>query len=223
MKSFFAVTRMALRSGGGVVSTGGMAAFFAVLVASLFGIALAPMPDTITLAGPAVIWLCVLLSATLSLEAVWHRPLSDGRIDILLLSGVDALSLTTATMLAHWLLTGLPLVLAGCVLAGVFALPAAVLPVVVLSLVCATLYLSATGALAAILTHGARQPGILMVVLILPVQLPMLLLALMASERALLDPSVLNPYVYLQVALVLFALPLVCGGAAWVMRFQLSR
>ncbi len=160
MSVFCALVRAGLRSGGGFVSTGGMAMFFAMLVGSLFGIALAPVPQTIA---------------------------------------------------------------AGLVLSFVFTLPVAVLPVLALSLVCATLYLSLTGAIAALLTHGARQPGILMVVLILPVQLPMLLLALMAGERALLDPAVLNPYVYLQGALLLFALPLLAGGAAWVLRFQLSR
>ena len=223
MSVFTALTRASLRSGGGIVSTGGMAFFFAVLVGSLFGIALAPVPDTIVAAGPAVIWLCALLSATLSLEAVWHRPLSDGRMDVLLLSGVEPFAVTTSTIVAHWLLTGMPLIIAGVVLSFVFSLPVAVLPVLLVSLVCATLYLSLTGAIAAILTHGARQPGILMVVLILPIQLPMLLLALMAGERALLDTSVLNPYVYLQGALLVFALPLVTGGAAWLLRFQLSR
>ena len=223
MSVFCALVRAGLRSGGGFVSTGGMAMFFAILVGSLFGIALAPMPQTIAAAGPAVIWLCALLSATLSLEAVWHRPLSDGRMDMIVLSGVEPFALTSATILSHWLLTGLPLIAAGLVLSFVFALPTAVLPVLALSLVCATLYLSLTGAIAALLTHGARQPGILMVVLILPVQLPMLLLALMAGERALLDPAVLNPYVYLQGALLLFTLPLLAGGAAWVLRFQLSR
>lgn len=223
MKVFCAVVKSAIGSAGGMVSTGGMAAFFAVLVASLFGIALAPVPQLATLAAPAVIWLCVLLSATLSLEAVWHRPLLAGKLDLLLMSGVPSYIITAAVTCAHWLLAGLPLVLAGFVLSFVFALPVATLLVLLVSLCCATLYLSLTGAMAALLTYGARQPGVLMVVLILPLQLPMLLLALMAGERALLDPAGLNPYVYLQAALLVFALPLLSGAAAWLLRFQLFR
>ncbi len=223
MSGFTPLLRTALRAHGGLFSTGGMAAFFAVLVASLFAIALAPLPQAMTAAGPAVIWLCAVLSATLSLEAVWHRPLADGRMDVLLLSGVAPLPVVAATVAAHWLLTGLPLLAAMAALFVAFNLPLVMLAVMMLSLVCATLYLSLTGAVAALVTHGARQPGILMVVLILPLQLPMLLLGLMAGERALLDPSAFNPYVYLQAAVLVFALPLVLGGAAWLLRFLLSR
>lgn len=222
MNAFMALVSSVLRGRGGL-STGGMAVFFALLIASLFGIALAPQPQTMVMAGPAVIWLCALLSATLSLEAVWHRPLSDGRFDLMVIAGVCPVTLVGATTVAHWLMTGVPLVIAACVLLFIFALPAALLPVLIVSLLVATLYLSLTGAVAALLTHGARQPGILMVVLILPLQLPMLLLALMAVERAMLDPAVLNPYVCLQAAMLLFAFPLLVGGAAWLLRFQLSR
>ncbi len=223
MSAFFALLRVTLRSGGGVVSTGGMAVFFTVLVGSLFGIALAPIPDVMRDAAPAIIWLCALLAATLSLETLWHRRLASGQIDLLLLSGVSSLAVAGSGIAAHWLLVGLPLVLAGLVLALVFALPVMVVPVLLVSLLCATLYLSLTGAMAAMLTYGARMPGILMVVLILPLQVPMLLLALMAVARAMLDPAIFNPYVYLQVALLLFALPLLAGGAAWLLRFQLTR
>lgn len=223
MSAFAALVRAGLRSHGGFLSTGALAAFFAVLVASLFAVALAPVPQSLHAAGPAVIWLCALLSATLSLEAVWHRPLSDGRMDVLLLSGVPPFAVSAAAMVVHWVLTGVPLLLAVLVLFVVFSLPFAMLPAMLASMVCATAYLSLTGGIAALLTHGARQPGILMVVLILPLQLPMLLLGLMAGERALLDPAALNPYVYLQAALLLFALPLALGGGAWLLRFLLSR
>lgn len=223
MRVFAGMVVGMMRTGGGMLSTGGLAAFFALLAASLFGIALAPLPQASAAAAPAVIWLCVLVAATVSLETVWHRPLSDGKFDLLLLSGVPALTVTAAMTLAHWLMAGVPLIVTGGALGVMLALPVAALPALTASLCCATLYLSLTGAIAALLTHGARQPGVLLVVLILPLQLPMLLLALMAVERALLDPAALNSYVYLQAALLVFALPLLAGGAAWLLRFQLLR
>ncbi len=223
MTTIAVIARSALRAAGGVMSTGGIAVFFAVLLGSLFGIALAPVPQAAQAAAPAIIWLCTLVAATLSLEPVWHRPLSSGRFDLLLLSGVSPLALVAGTVLAQWCAVGVPLALAGGILALVFGVPLGVLPLVGASLALATFYLCLTGALAAVMTHGARQPGVLMVVVIMPLQVPMLLLSLMAVERAQLDTAVVNAYVYLQVALVLFAAPLVLAGAGWLLRAHHSR
>lgn len=213
--------RLALNNGGGIVQTGGVAVVFTLLVGSMFGIALGVLPEVSAHAAPAVILLCVMLSAMLSLETVWHRPLASGCVDLLLLSGRGSLEVATAMLFAHWLLAGLPLVVAGFVLA--LMLNMAVTLSLVLSIALVSFYLSATGAVAALLSHGARYGGVLLVVLILPLQVPMMILSLLALSDGQLDPQSSNPYLYLQAALVVFATLPLLALSAWLLRAAHAR
>lgn len=210
-----------LVAGGGLVQTGGVAVAFALLVGSMFGIALGVMPEISARAAPAVVLLCAMLAAMLSLEAVWHRPLATGRVDLLVLSGRSPLEVVSAMIAAHWLLAGVPLACAAVLLAVMLNM--AVTVTVFVAVLLATFYLSVTGAVAALLTHGARYGGVLLVVLVLPLQVPMLILGLLALTDGQLDPQSITPYVQLQLALAMFAtLPLV-ALAAWLLRAAQAR
>lgn len=205
MKKFTLIVMDQLRGGGGIAF---VSVFFATLCAALFAIALAPQPQMLAAAAMPVIWLVVLLAALLPLEALWHRPLLTGRFDLLLLSGVPPLLLAAAVMLVHFLVTGLPLTVAAIILTPMLQAGLGVLPVLLPSLVLGTLYLSLMGGVGAILTIGARQPGMLMALLILPLMLPMLLLGMMAAEQAMLVGAGINPYLLWQAVLVLLTAPL---------------
>ena len=210
-----------LAAGGGLVQTGGVAVAFALLVGSMFGIALGVMPEVSASAAPAVVLLCALLAAMLSLEVVWHRPLASGRVDLLVISGRGHLEVVGAMMVSHWVLAGLPLACAGMML-GVMLNMTVTLSAFA-SMALATFYLSVTGAVAALLTQGARYGGVLLVVLVLPLQVPMLILGLLALTDGQLDPQSINPYVQLQLALVVFATLPLLALAAWLLRAQQAR
>jgi heme exporter protein B len=220
MKVFSLILAESLGRARGVAAT---AVAFAVMAASLPAIALAPQPQVLASAAVPLLWLVTLLAALLSLEALWHRPAHDGRLDILLLSGVPPLTLAVAVTAAHWLSSGLPLALAALVLGPMLQVTAGSLCVLAAALALGTVYLSLVGAVGALLSLGARQPGILMAVIVLPLMLPMLLLGQMAVIRADLVPSGPNPYLLLQLALAIVAAPALSALAAHVLRAHYSR
>lgn len=222
MKVFILLLCRAARGG---LQSGLTAVVFALVVASLFALALGAEPVALRAAAPAILWLSVLLACLLSLEPLWHREADSGHFDLLLLSGVSPYVLAAAGIAAHWLAAGLPLVLASLPLGLMLQLPAAMLPLLGLSVALGALYLSLAGAAGAWLAYGARQPGMLMAVLVLPLMLPMLLLGLMAAEYAptSLERMWLNPYLLWQAALVLAALPVLPLVAGYLLRQQLLR
>lgn len=225
MKTFALLVASSFSRGGAGLSVMATAVFFASLVVSLFALALGVQPQVQQLAAPAILWLVTLLAALLSLEPLWHRDAASGRFDLLLLSGLPPAVLAGAVLLAHWLSAGLPLVLAALPLALMLQLPVAAIPVIMAALVLGTIYLSLIGGAGALLTYGARQPGVLLVLLVLPLMVPMLLLGLLATEAAItgLEAGGINPYLLWQAALVLVALPCLSWLAAVLLRQQFFR
>lgn len=193
-----------------------VAVFFFVLVCALFPFALGAEASVLRAAAAGIIWIAALLAALLTLEAVWHRDEEDGTLDLLLLSGVAPLRLVAAKVMSHLLVAGLPLVLGGAVAALMLQLTGAALLVLLPSLAMGAVYMALLGALGAALTLGARRPGLLMVILVLPLYLPMLIAGLMAAQAALAGMAA-KPYLLLQAALMLAALPLapLCAAAVF--------
>lgn len=222
MKNF---SLLCVRSFRGGVQAGATAAVFALVVASLFALALGAQAELLRAAAPAILWLTVLLAALLSLEPVWHRDAASGHFDLLLLSGVSPYLAAGAVMAAHWLSAGLPLVLAALPLGLMLQLPPEILPLLCFSLLLGTVYLVLVGGVGAWLTFGARQPAVLMVVIVLPLMLPMLLLGLMAVETRLagVEDLAANPYLLWQAALALVALPVFPLVAGLLLRQQFFR
>lgn len=181
--------------------------FFFVVVASLFPFMLGGDMDLLSRASAGIVWIAAVLAALLSLDAVYHRDYDDGTFALLLMSPVPPVVLAAVKMLSHWLLSGLLLLPAAAVVSVMLAVPAEMLCGLLLSLALGSVYLSLLGGFAACVTFGSRRPGVLLAVLVLPLFVPMLVLGALAAG-ALLAGLPAKPYLLLQAALVLAALPL---------------
>lgn len=158
--------------------------FFFVMVISLFPLAISPKPELLALVAPGVLWVAALLAVMLSLDGLFRRDQESGVLELLLTAPVMAVVPVSAKLLAHWLLTGLPLVLISPVLGHMLQLPDAVLGTVMLSLLLGTPALTIIGAIGAALTVGLNRGGILLAVLVLPLYIPVLIFGAGAVSAA---------------------------------------
>jgi heme exporter protein B len=148
--------------------------FFFVVVASLFPLGLGPEPDLLRRIGPGVLWVGALLATMLSLARMFASDYDDGTLEQMALSPEPFVALVAAKVAAHWLVSGLPLVVASPVLALQYGLPADTIAVLAASLVLGTPVLSLVGAIGAALTLGVRGGGLLVALLVLPLYVPAL-------------------------------------------------
>jgi heme exporter protein B len=148
--------------------------FFAVVV-SLFPLAVGPERETLQAIAPGILWVTALLSSTLSLPGLFAMDHADGTLEQLLLSPQPLTVIVLGKLLAHWVVSGLPLVLLSPLLALQFDLPASAIGVLVASLVLGTPVLSLLGGIAAALTLGVRGGSILLNLLVLPLLVPVLI------------------------------------------------
>ncbi|HEV8647505.1 MAG TPA: heme exporter protein CcmB [Burkholderiales bacterium] len=149
--------------------------FFFVIVVSLFPLGVGPEPDTLREIAPGVVWVAALLAAMLSLARMFGTDYADGTLEQLLLTPQPLVVLVMAKVAAHWLTTGLPLVLIAPVLGLQFDLPADSLATLLLSLLIGTPVLSLIGAVGAALTLGVRGGTALTSLLVLPLYVPVLI------------------------------------------------
>ena len=149
--------------------------FFFVIVVSLFPLGIGPEPGTLREIAPGVVWVSALLAAMLSLARMFSGDFADGTLEQLVLTPQPLTLLVLAKVAAHWLTTGLPLVLIGPLLGLQFDLPADALWILVLSLLMGTPSLSMIGAVGAALTLGVRGGGALTSLLVLPLYVPVLI------------------------------------------------
>lgn len=148
--------------------------FFFVVVLSLFPLSLSPEPDTLALLAPGVVWVAALLAVMLSLEGLFRRDYESGALEQLLVAPRELFVPVLARVLAHWLLTGLPLVLLAPVLGYMLHLPVEALDTLLLSLLLGTPTLIMVGAIGASLTLGTGRGGLLLALLVLPLFVPVL-------------------------------------------------
>jgi len=148
--------------------------FFAIVV-SLFPLGVGPEPGMLAALAPGVLWVAALLAAMLSLPRMFANDYADGTLEQLVLAPQPLAALVLAKVLAHWLLTGLPLVLLSPLLALQLQLAAGAMPALVLSLLLGTPVLSLLGATGAALTLGLRGGGVLISLLVLPLYTPVLI------------------------------------------------
>ena len=189
--------------------------FFFILAASLFPLAIGPGPETLARVAPGIIWVCSLLAALLPLDRLFGADYEDGSLDQLLLCGLPAASVAAAKACAHWLVTGVPLLLAGAPLALMLRMPQEALPALLLGLLPGTLVLSLLGAAGAAIVLGARRGGVLLPLLVLPLATPVLIFGVSAADSAAAGLSQ-RPHLLLLTALLAAALPLcpLASGAA---------
>lgn len=200
--------RLSLRHGADTLA----ALLFFLVTAALFPLAIGPAPETLGRIAPGIVWVCALLAALLPLERLFGADLDDGSLDQLLLSGLPPAVIALAKATAHWLVTGLPLLLAAAPLAIMLRLPDAALPSLLAGLLPGTLLLSLLGTTCAAVVLGARRGGLLLPLLAMPLAMPILIFGVAAAEAAAggLSP---RPHLLLLTALLAAALPL-CPLAA---------
>lgn len=170
--------RLAMRRKSEVLT----AVFFFVVVASLFPLAIGPEPDMLRKIAPGILWVGALLASLLSLARLFAADYQDGTLEQMALSPTPMPLLVAAKVLAHWLLSGLPLALLSPVLALQFDLDSATMWVLFSSLLLGTALLSFLGAVGAALTLGVRGGEVLLSLLVLPLYIPALVFGSGAVE-----------------------------------------
>jgi len=148
---------------------------FFVIVVTLFPLGVGPDGELLRQIAPGVIWVAALLATLLALDSLFRDDFIDGSLEQLLLSPHPLPILVMAKTLAHWLVSGLPLVLLSPVLALLMQLPLKALPALLMSLVLGTLCLSLIGSIGAALTVGLQRGGVLLSLLVLPLFIPVLI------------------------------------------------
>ncbi len=171
--------RLAVRAGGGF----GLGLAFFLIVVVLVPFAVGPRADLHRVIAPGVLWLGALLACLLSLDRIFALDHEDGSLDLLATAPLPLEALVSVKALAHWLTTGLPLVIAAPVLAVLLNLPAPGYAPLVLSLALGTPALSVIGTFGAALTVGVRRGGLLMSLLVLPLYVPTLIFGAEAARR----------------------------------------
>ena len=200
--------RLSLRHGSDTLA----AVLFFLIAAALFPLAIGPAPETLGRIAPGIVWVCALLAALLPLDRLFGADLEDGSLDLLLLSGLPASAVAAAKAMAHWLVPGVPLLLAAGPLAVMLRMPEEAIPVLLAGLLPGTVVLSLLGTAGAALVLGARRGGVLLPLLVLPLTAPVLIFGVAAADAASggLSP---RPHLLLLAALCAGALPL-CPLAA---------
>jgi heme exporter protein B len=186
---------------------------FFVIAGTLFPFALGPGPTTLSAIAAGVVWVCALLAALLPLDRLFGADFEDGTLDLLLLSGLPAYGVAFAKTAAHWLTTGLPLLVISAPLAVMLRLPAERVPLLLMTLAPGTMLLSLLGTLAAAITLGARRAAVLMPLITLPPMIPTLIFGAAAVSAPHPAASL-----YMLAAMLAAALPLAPLGAGAALR-----
>ena len=160
------------------------ALLFFVIVASLFPLGVGAEPNLLRAIAPGVIWVAALLSSLLSLRRLFEADHADGTLEQLALGAAPLGVVVAAKALAHWLVSGLPLVAIAPLVALQYDVPASLYGVLALSLLLGTPVLSMLGAVGAALTLGLRGGGVLLALLVLPLYVPVLILGAGSVEMA---------------------------------------
>lgn len=176
-------TRLAARSKGEVVQ----ALLFFVVVVSLFPLAIGPEAALLKRIAPGVVWVAALLSVLLTLPRIFANDYADGTLEQLALSVYPLPVIVAGKIVAHWLMTGLPLAMLSPLLGLQFGLQSGELAVLFFSLMLGTPILSMIGAIGAALTLGVRGGSILLALLVLPLYIPVLIFGAGAVEQAMVS------------------------------------
>ena len=169
---------LAMRRKSDITST----LFFFVVVVSLFPLAIGPELEILRLIAPGIVWVAALLASMLALDHMFSVDYADGSLEQMLLTPQPLSILVMAKIIAHWLITGLPLVLIAPVLGLQYDLSSEAIGVLLITLLMGTPALSLIGAIGAALTLGLRGGGVLVSLLVLPLTIPVLIFGAGAVE-----------------------------------------
>lgn len=218
MTAFLALVRrdllLALRSGGGA----GLGVVFFLSVVTVVPFAVGP--DLILLAriGPAILWIGAMLASLIGLERLFAADVEDGSLDALAGAALPLELVTAAKGLAHWIATGLPLVVAAPFLALMLNLDLTAIGALMATLLVGTPAVTALGLIGAAFAGAFRRGGLLIAVLVLPLAIPVLIFAVSATNAAVTGPVPFGTPFQVLAGLALFALVLGPVAAAAALR-----
>lgn len=194
-----------------------MGVIFFVLAAILFPFGVGPDAAILPRIGGGIIWVVALLAALLSLERMFAADHEDGSLDLLYLSPVSLGQLALSKALAHWLTSGVLLLIAAPLLALLYNLPASAFLPLVATMLLGTPTLSLVGAIGAALTLGARRGGVLLALLLLPLYIPVLIFGAGAIDGAIAGRDI-TPQLMILGGFLLAALALAPWATAAALR-----
>ena len=193
--------------------------FFFAMVATLFPLSVGPSIEQLELSGPGVLWVAALLAMLLSLNSLFLTDHEDGSLEQMLVSPLPLSALALGKTIAHWLTSGLPLVLVSPLLAMTFRMPVSVTSVLMLTLLLGTVSLSLLGSIGAALTVGLQRSTALLSLLILPLAMPVLIFGARTVSLAAAGESVAGG-LYFLAAYAVLALSLAPFAAAAALRIS---
>ena len=194
---------------------------FFILVTSLFPLGIGANPNLLQAVAPGVIWVAALLAALLSIENIFRSDFEDGSLEQYLMSSHPVSVLVLAKITAHWLITGLPLLLISPLLGILLGLPVEGIKILFITLLLGTPVLSLIGAVGVALTVGLRKGGMILALLVLPLYVPLLIFASSAVDAAAAGLPV-TAHLSLISALLVLALSLSPFATAAALRVSLS-
>ncbi len=205
--------RISLRQGSDL----SMVVMFFIITAALFPFGIGPEPAVLARIAPGVVSVCAMLAVLLSLDRIFLNDYEDGSLDLMTMTALPLEAVVLAKVAAHWVLTGLPLILAAPVIGLMLNLPDAGYLTLIGVMALVTPTLSLIGAIGASLTLGARRAGVLVSILVLPLYIPALIFATAAIDAAIMDLPV-QPYFLILGAMLTAALPLAPWASAAALR-----
>jgi heme exporter protein B len=194
---------------------------FFILVITLFPLAVGAEPVLLARIAPGIIWVAALLAAMLSLDSIFRSDFDDGSLEQLLLSAHPMPVLVLAKVCAHWLVTGLPLLLVSPVLAVMLGMPTEALEALLLTILIGTPILSLIGSIGVALTVGLPKGGIILSVLILPLYVPVLIFASSAIDGAAAGLDI-SAQLYMLLSFLFLALSLSPLATASALKVSMS-
>ncbi|MCB1875998.1 MAG: heme exporter protein CcmB [Chromatiales bacterium] len=194
---------------------------FFILVVSLFPLGVGPEPNLLQSLAAGVIWVAALLSSLLSLDGIFRSDFEDGSLEQILMSAHPISLLVLAKVLAHWLITGLPVILVAPLLGVLMQLPADGIGVLMITLLLGTPFVSLVGAIGVGLTVGLRRAGMVLSLLVFPLYIPLLIFAAGAVDTAMTGFPI-GGHLSLLAALLVGALTLAPLATAASLRISLN-
>jgi heme exporter protein B len=206
--------RIAVRLGGGAP----IGVLFFLIVVTLVPFAVGPDLALLRRIGPAILWLGALLASLLALDRLFAADHEDGSLDLILMSRVPLELAVAVKALAHWLTTGLPLVLASPVLALFLDLDPRAIGAVALTLLAGTPALTFIGVIGAAFAVTVRRGGLILAILVLPLTIPVLIFGVAAANTAIVGPVPFGAPFTILCALTLMSLVIGPFAAAAALR-----
>jgi heme exporter protein B len=210
--------RLSVRVGGGAL----MGALFFLIVVTMMPFAIGPDLALLARIGPAILWLGALLASLLALDRLFAMDHDDGSLDLLMMGRMPLELAVMAKAIAHWLTTGLPLVVITPVLGLMLNVELRAMGSVALTLLAGTPALTFIGLIGAALSVTLRRGGLLLAVLVLPLTIPVLIFGVAAANAAIVGPAPFGPPFTILCALSLGSLVLAPIAAAATLRHGLE-